>query len=157
MKYLRKYNESIDTEVKEYLSDIELSLIDVGLHIRYDVEVEQGSKLSKLVNIDNLKAGIGRMQIVDVIIIEPSFKSSSHFTLAQIKDEVNHIISYLEDNNYELISASYLKDRLIEIYNINNVNRWGVKQQKHDIFDIQDVDLTKEKSRGFKLIVKKIK
>jgi hypothetical protein len=137
MKYLKKFNEEyLNKEVSDYLEDIGIALKDIGVNIVFQ---KQGDKL-----LMYLAGGLG-------------FK----FTLADIRDEVNHIINFMEDSGHILLSAKYkYVHRLIVkgylniwkvMYEVDNLNRWGIPQQKEDIFDIQDLDLSKQKIESFEL------
>jgi hypothetical protein len=131
MKYLKKFNEEyLDKEVSDYLADIGIALQDIGVKMVFQ---NQGSKV-----IMYLTGGIGFT-----------------FTLADIREEVNHIIHFMEASGHKLLSARYKPYRQNIIwtimYEVDRLNRWGIPQQKEDIFDIQDFDLSKERIESFEL------
>ena len=141
MKYLKRFNEEVDfkqnpigypsaglsREIKDHLKDIEISLNDIKLGITYQEQTDQ---------IVMYISGY------DVL-----------FSLADIKEEVEHIISLMEDSGHKLTSASYMNGRhrrhWQNIYN-NKPNRWGVDQSK-DFFDIQDYDINTKEVLSFEL------
>jgi hypothetical protein len=137
MKYIKKFNEEyFNKEVNNYLDDISISLQDIGLKMVFQT---QGDKI-----IMYLAGGLG-------------FK----FTLDKIREEVNHIIHFMESSGHKLLSARYktyrqipksgLRIIWITMYEVDKLNRWGITQQKEDIFDIQDFDLSKQVIESFEL------
>ena len=131
MKYLKTYTlfERVSKYTKEYLKDIEVSLKDVGLKITYQ---EQSDKI-----VMYISGGLG-----------------VYFTLEQIRYDVGHTINMMEGSGHKLLSARYMiapKRYWVDMYDNAGVNRWGIAQQKEDIFDIQDLDLSKDKILSFEL------
>jgi hypothetical protein len=150
MRHLKKYKifeGVLSGDVREYINDIGLYLNDIGLYISY------GDILCTVAKTDYGTEILGNLPVIRIL---PKVREEN-FTLDQIKDEVNHIISYLEHSGYRLKSVKYistLKSKSIwkTMYDSSTVNRWGVPQPKDDIFDIQDMNLTKEKAKLFELI-----
>jgi hypothetical protein len=66
---------------------------------------------------------------------------SKDLIIKEVKDEVNHFISYVKTEGYDLLTARVLiKARWTKLYD-NSPNRWGIRPKHTDIFQIQDFDL----------------
>lgn len=130
MKYLKSYNENLNDSDTQFLKEIELYLNDINLELVVDY---QESAFGVPVKI--------------IFIRSQTFKQHGDkkvFSLADIKEEVEHIIFYMEDSEYELLSVRYLTHKSWSNIYDNTPNRWGGKQSKDTIFDIQDYDINKK-------------
>jgi hypothetical protein len=127
MKYLKRFNENLN-DVTQFIKEIGIPLNDINLRISFQVQYDK------------------------IVLYISNPLTTTIFSLADIREEVEHIISYMEDSGYKLLSARKMtqpKRYWISLYD-SKLNRWGVAQSK-DIFDIQDYDNNKKEILSFEL------
>lgn len=126
MKYLKRFNENLN-DVIQFIKEIGIPLNDINLRISFQVQD-------------------------DKIVLYISGPLTTIFSLADIREEVEHIISYMEDSGHKLLSArkmTHPKRYWKNLYD-GKLNRWGTAQSK-DIFDIQDYDNNTKEILSFEL------
>ena len=113
-------------DIKEFIKDLHLS--DDNMKISFQIQENK----------------------VVFYLIPDHLAGFRFFKLIDMKDYVFHLINFMKNCNYEVISVKYRSDRgyWITIFD-NKPNRWGVYSKPEDIFDIQDLMLgTKSDSIG---------
>lgn len=127
--------ESMSKEITDYIKDINISLNDIKLKIRHQ---EQKDKIVMYISND-------------------SFTWSDKFSLADIREEVEHLISYMEDSGHELLNAKWMissaKNRSYwkNLYKLGDTNRFGSPMSK-DFFDIEGYNSNEKNISSLELV-----
>jgi hypothetical protein len=136
LKRFESFNRSFEniTELSSIIDDILLPLCDINLVPSYHIQPD------------------GRL----VIYITPKL-TNKYFYLSSIQYEINHLISQLEDYDYQLNRVRFrpIRRHWLKLYD-TSLNRWGVPMSKDNIFNIEGIDIDKEKVQIFEIIFEKI-
>jgi hypothetical protein len=134
MLHLKRF-ESFNTEISSIIDDILLPLGDINLVPSYQIQSD------------------GKL----VMYISTKYYNK-YFYLSSIQDEINHLISQLEDYGYLLNRSRFrpISKHWLKLYD-TSLNRWGIPMSKDDIFtNIEGIDIDVEKIESFEIIFEKV-
>jgi hypothetical protein len=130
MKYLKKYQlfESIEDDIKSYLTDICLDLTDIGFEVTIDY-----------INRPNVYTECEINTFVINIIYSPNQLQTTNFKLGDVKNTIYTILDYMNSEDYFItLTSGFLKKLNTDtgqiLYNqrINipkNLDEWDKDQQ----------------------------
>jgi hypothetical protein len=108
MRYLKKYNESLDNDIKELIYDIEDILIEVDdLNIKEDYDYEHNLESLKISGVDYIVVTILKKRIATSSCRKFN-KSSDFFELSKIKPIFDRIVRTYGSES--IISIRYTSD-----------------------------------------------
>jgi hypothetical protein len=134
MLHLKRF-ESFNTEISSIIDDILLPLGDINLVPSYQIQSD------------------GKL----VMYIMTKYYNK-YFYLSSIQDEINHLISKLEDYGYLLNRSRFRPVRRfwLKLYD-TSLNKWDLPMSKGDIFtNIEGIDIDVEKIESFEIIFERV-